>query len=302
MVLMRATFLFLIGSLFWQVTTRAQPALTPLEKDRARAMQLLRGADTVRQSMYWPHIKPADYFNNVRINIQEPLRMGTGSGTNFCAYGAVSYTSLMNEPARYAACMIDLYVKGEAFYRNIRLAPPLAIREAAGTLEYQGSLDTRPADQAWFLCLAHRFKGYLNFFNQRYQKGDENTVWAGTNLAKFNRMLRRLCKYKIGSHGFDIIRPGRRNLVAFFEEKLKQGEVYLYLNNSILRRKTHNRIRQKLPTHYVVLLGLTKNGEDLTSITYWDGEYKTLKELTNRQLRQVLFGYSWVKYKERNDD
>lgn len=297
---MREGLYTLITIFLVQITAQGQQQ--DIQAERARAIVLLKGADTISQSVYWPHIKPADYFKNVRQNIEYPLQLTTGSGTNFCSYGAVSYTSLMNEPERYAACMIDLYVKGEAYYRKVRLHPSQSIRESAGTMQYQGTLDTRPADQVWFLCLAHRFKGYLNFFNRRYQKGDENSMWAATNLAKFNRMLRRLCKYKVGSHGFDIIRPGRRNMVSFFEEKLKGGEVYLYLNNTILRRKTHNRIRQKLPSHYVVLLGITHEGDNLTTITYWDGDYKTVKEITNRQLRQVMFGYSWVKYKEQNDE
>ena len=298
----RYGFFILACILVLQNRLLSQPGTPQLEQERARALQLLSHTDTIRQSIHWPHVTPKSYFENVKKNISSPLLLSTGSGTNFCAFGAVSYTSLMNEPERYATCMVDLYIYGEALYRHVRLSPSRPIKEAAGTLTYQGSLDKRPADQVWFLTLADRFKGYLNIFNLRYHPGDENTMWAATNLAKFNRMLRRLCKYKIGSHGFDIIRPGRRNLTAFFTEKLKQGEVYLYLNNTILRRKTHNRIRQKLPSHYVVLLALTANAEGLTSIQYWDGEYRTIKELTSRQLRQVLFGYSWGKYKEKIDE
>ena len=101
--------------------------------------------------------------------------------------------------------------------------------------------------------LANKFKGYLNIFNLKYDALDENTMWAATNLAKFNRMLRRLCKYKINSRGSDLIRPKSNNIIASLTEKLSQGEVYLYLNNSILRKKNHNKIEKRIPTHYVAL-------------------------------------------------
>jgi len=168
-------------------------------------------------------------------------------------------------------------------------------------MTYQGDLDINPADQVWFLSLAHRFKGYLNFFNQRYSKGDENTIWASTNLAKFNRMLRKLCKYKVSSKGSDIIRPSIKDLPGFLKEKLAGGEVYMYLNNALLRKKNHNRVKKRIPTHYVALTEINYDDSRVV-IKYWDGGYKTLKEVSPGTLKHIIYGVSWVMYKEKTDE
>jgi hypothetical protein len=272
------------------------------EPERLQALAFLRSADTMQQSIHWPHVTPGAFLQNVRRNIEEPFKMNNGRNTNFCAYGAVSYTCLKNEPLRYAECMVELYRKGAARFRNIELRPSDSIRYAAGQIIYQGELDVNPADQMWLLCLAHRFKGYLNFFNRRYDRGDENTMWASTNLAKFNRMLRRLCKYKVGSRGSDILRPASKNIALFIKEKLEQGEVYLYLNNAVLRKKTHTRIRKRIPTHFVVLLEIDYREDGNSTVKYWDGGYKTVKEVSLGSLKNIIYGVSWVKYKERSDE
>lgn len=278
------------------------PGKTINEQERIKALELLQSADTLQQSVYWPHITPARFIANVKQNILQPLRLNNGRTTNFCAYGALSYTCLKNEPLRYTACMIDLYRNGQAMYRNVHLAPSEAIRNTAGTIIFQGEFDIHPADQVWFLSLAHRFKGYLNMFNRRYQPGDENTMWAATNLAKFNRMLRKLCRYKTSSRGSDLLRPSIKDLPRYLQEKMASGEVYLYLNNSVLRKKSHNRMRRRIPTHYVVLLSLEPKGNDMLTITYWDGDYKTIKEVTPASLKRIIYGISWVKYNEENNE
>ncbi len=281
---------------------RRVPAKTPDERQRREALAYLGSLDTLQQSSHWPHITPGQFLQDIRKNIVEPYAMNTGRSTNFCGYGAVSYTCLKNDPLLYTKCMVDLYRDGAAMFRNIRLEPSPAIKAAAGKMMYQGDLDIHPADQIWFLSLAHRFKGYLNFFNHRYDKGDENTMWAATNLAKFNRMLRKLCKYKVYSRGSDLIRPKPGNIIAYLQEKLAEGEVYLYLNNAVLRKKNHNRIQKRIPTHYVVLLEIKAEEGKETVIKYWDGGYKTLKEMTASSLKQIIYGISWVKYKEKAND
>lgn len=279
---------------------RRLPGKLANEPERLKALEFLRSADSIQQSIHWPFITPQAFLNNVIRNIEQPFKMNNGSNTNFCAFGALTYTCLRNEPLRYAKCMIDLYRNGQAMYRNILLSPSPAIRQSAGRMIFQGDLDIYPADQAWFLCLAHRFKGYLNFFNRKYQAGDENTMWASTNLAKFNRMLRKLCKYKVDSRGSDLVRPRSRNLTAFLKEKLGEGEVYLYLNNTVLRKKNHNRLQQWIPTHYVVLLEVMEEDKDTVMVKYWDGGYKTFRVVSLNSLKQVIYGISWVRYNERS--
>ncbi len=272
------------------------------EAGRIRALELVAGErNTLEQSSFWPHITPSAFLDNLKRNIEYPLKINNGRSTNFCAYGAITYTCLKNEPFRYTISMLNLYKNGESYYRQAILRPSQTIKDAAGLMMFQGDLDIQPADQMWFLCLAHRFKGYLNFFNKKYDKDDENTMWAATNLAKFNRMLRKMCKYKVQSKGSDLIKPKINNLPGFLEQKLKAGEVYLYLNNAILRKKNHNRIKRRIPTHYVALTSIEKTNDRIV-IKYWDGGYKTLKEVTLHSLKQIIYGVSWVNYKEENNE
>ncbi len=301
---MKLFFLFLILS--FSIITNGQNRRRNLDTSesgisRIKALEYIDSIKTLPQSSQWPNVKPEDFFENLRENIVHPLKLYAGRGTNFCGYAALTYTCLKNESLRYAKCMVNLYQNGFAKYRNINLSPTEKIKKAAGTMEYQGELDIRPADQMWFLCLANKFKGYLNIFNLKYDALDENTMWAATNLAKFNRMLRRLCKYKINSRGSDLIRPKSNNIIASLTEKLSQGEVYLYLNNSILRKKNHNKIEKRIPTHYVALTEI-KEVDNLVILKYWDGGYKTLKEISLSMLKQALYGITWVKYKELSDD
>jgi hypothetical protein len=293
--------LFLLSALTSSAQRRRVPDKLANEPERIKAMKLLADADTLQQSIHWPNIKPKEFLVNLKQNIEYPFKINTGRGTNFCAYGAITYTCFKNEPSRYIQCMLDLYRNGEAFYRDVKLTPSAAIKREAGLMIYQGDLDIHPADQVWFLCLANRFKGYLNSFNRRYNKGDENTLWASTNLAKFNRMLRRLCKYKVGSRGSDLFRPHSKNLPLFLEEKLSQGEVYIYLNNALLRKKNHNRVKKRIPSHYVVLMEIKYNDDGII-FKYWDGGYKTVKEVSLSSLKQIIYGISWVKYKEKNNE
>ena len=293
---------FVIISLAAVAQKKRVPQKEINEAGRLRALELVAGErNTLEQSSFWPHITPAAFLDNLKRNIEYPLRINNGRSTNFCAFGAITYTCLKNEPFRYTISMLNLYKNGESYYRLATFRPSQTIKDAAGLMMFQGDLDIQPADQMWFLCLAHRFKGYLNFFNKKYNKDDENTMWAATNLAKFNRMLRKMCKYKVQSKGSDLIKPKINNLPEFLEQKLNAGEVYLYLNNAILRKKNHNRIRKRIPTHYVALTGIEKINDRIV-IKYWDGGYKTLKEVTLHSLKQIIYGVSWVNYKEENNE
>lgn len=269
--------------------------------NRLKAIAFIDSVNKLPQSSFWPNVSPDEFLKNVKHNIEFPLKIYAGRETNFCAYAAVTYTCLKNEPLRYAKCMVDLYKNGFAMYRKVNLNPSENIKKAAGQMEYQGVLDINPADQMWFLCLAHKFKGYLNIFNLKYNAGDENTMWSATNFAKFNRMLRKLCRYKTKARGSDLIRPKSNNLPASLKEKLEHGEVFLYLNNAILRKKSHNKIEKRIPTHYVVLTEITEE-DNLVTLKYWDGGYQTLKQISLSMLKQIVYGITWVKYKEINDD
>src|SRR6187551_924064 len=93
------------------------------EPDRISALAFLSSVDTIQQSSHWPHVLPKDFLANVRRNIEDPYTFSTGRGTSFCAYGVISFTCLINEPYRYATCMVALYQNGVAKYRKVFFNP-----------------------------------------------------------------------------------------------------------------------------------------------------------------------------------
>lgn len=276
----------------------SRPAREFNEPERLKALDYLQKMDTLQKSTHWPNVNPGRFIANIKSNVENPYTFSTGRGTSFCSYGAVSYTCLKNEPYRYVVCMMELYKNGKANFRNVMLSPSDSVKVVAGTIRYQGDLDINPADQIWFLSLADHFKGYVNFFNKKYDRGDENTLWAASNLAKFNRMLRKMCKYKINSRGSDFFRPWISNKYEFIKQKMAEGEVYLYINNAVFRKKNHNLTQLIVPTHFIVLTSLEKNEKGEVVVKYWDGSYKTQKETSLRAFRKIIYGISWVKFQE----
>ena len=265
------------------------------------ALAYLDSVQTLSQSSYWVNVKPTIFLQNLKRNVQFPLQINTGRGTNFCAFAAVSYTCLLNEPLRYVQCMVTLYNNGEAYYRKVHLQPSSAILHAAGLIQFSGDLDNNPAEQIWFLTLANDFKCYLNWFNMKYEPGDENTRWAASSLHKFNRILRQLCKYKTYSKGSDLLLLNKASIVSTLQSKLQIGEVYLYLNNGLLRKKNHAKYKRLLPTHFVVLqkIYLDTNTNTIT-LQYWDGGYITIKEVAFKTFQKILYGYTYTKKNENS--
>jgi hypothetical protein len=195
------------------------------------------------------------------------------------------------DPLEYAKFMIELFEKGKASIGNEMFLPSTSIYKAAGTLIFKGPLDIKPADQLWFLCLADHFKGYLNYFNNTFQPGDEDRMWAAVNYAKFNRMIRKLFNYKVNAIGSDLIRPRVNDLFEYISEKLTTGTVFLFLDNRYLTKKQHSQFRPTAPTHFVTVLKIVKT-DDLITIVYWDYGGKTMQQLTPAFLKKIIFGIS----------
>ena len=137
--------------------------------------QAIAFIDTIMElppSKFWPNIKPSLFLQNLKTNIHQPGHIYPGNKTNFCGYTALTYLLLLDDPLGYAKLLIELYREGKASFLNTYFNPSLAVKKAAGLLKYQGILDIHPADQMWFLSLADHFKGYLNFFDHKYDPGD----------------------------------------------------------------------------------------------------------------------------------
>ncbi|MFT3677261.1 MAG: hypothetical protein QM781_15295 [Chitinophagaceae bacterium] len=265
---------------------------TPVDllPERALALAFLDSVGALPASPLWPNIDPVLYYENLRSFAFYPLRFYEGKGTNFCAYSAITYIPLNYDPEGFARFMVKLYLEGEARMGSVQFRPSKAVRKEAGLIKYKGALDINHAGQLWFLSLADRFKGYLNFFNRRFSKGDENTLWASTNFAKFNRMIRRLFGYKVKARGSDLIRPWIKDTYSYLQEGISKGPIFLYLNNRLLYKKKHEITRMGIPTHYVLLLDIYKTPDDKINIVYWDYGKKTLQQVTPRLLEKIIFG------------
>ncbi|HVU95143.1 MAG TPA: hypothetical protein VHE34_07970 [Puia sp.] len=259
-----------------------------------QALELIKNIKLPDSSIWWPNIKLNLFIENLKANITEPLKMYQGSNTNFCGYAAFSYLPLQDDPVGWTHFMLTLYLNGEAEWNNIVFRPSKEIHQAAGTLRFKGILDIRPADQLWFLALADHFRSYLNFFNRRFHPGSEDTFWAACNYGKFNRMIRQMLGWHVTAHGSDLFRPHFHDLFDYLTNCLQTGTTYLYVNNTYLHKKNHNKFRGSFPTHYIVLESITRlpGDGDRVDIIYWDYGGRTLRQVDLRFLKKILFGVS----------
>lgn len=257
------------------------------------AIAYLNGIKHLDSSKYWPNIDPVLLLQNLNASIRGPLKSFEGKNTNFCAYTALSYINVRYNPLGFAKFIIALYRDGEATMGKVLIKPGLRVRNAAGTMRYKGELDINHLGQMWFLSLADRFKGYINMLNKRYDEGDENTLWAGTNFRKFNRMLRRLFNYKVTGRGADLIRPHIKDIYDYLQVRLQRGTVFLFLNNRRLYKKNHEVSRFGVPTHYVVLTDIYKEADGRITIIYWDAGRKTLQQVTPELLNKIIYGVTY---------
>lgn len=265
--------------------------------EQTKAIEFLNLHVKIEQSNFWVNVKPALFIKNLRKNILQPLHIYAGSNTNFCAYAAISYSCINSDPLTYVMFMINLYNHGFANYKKIYFNPPEEVKNVAGLLKFKGELDVNEADQIWFLSLADRFKGYLNLLSYNYKLGAENSLWPATNFAKFNRMLHKLSNYTVETIGSDLVRPIFSDITFFLQEKLVENEqVFLYLNNAILYKKNHQKIKFRFPTHYVVLFNIEEI-EESVKIIYWDYGFKNQLILPKNIFTDIVFGVTWCNIK-----
>ena len=289
----RITLLILgLGTAFILQATPSRPITDSTQiSTQQQAIAFLDSLLKLDSSKHWPNVDPVLFLQNLRTFAITPLKFYEGKGTNFCAYSALTYIPLNHDPLGFSRFMVTLYQKGKAKMGKVIFRPSAAVKKEAGLLKYKGALDISPAGQIWFLILADHFKGYLNFFNRGFDKGDENTLWASTNFAKFNRMLRKLFDLKVHARGSDLIRPWVSDIYSYLSQLSKKGPVFLYLNNRLLYKKKHIvTTRFGIPTHFVLLLDIYKTPDNRINIIYWDYGKKTLQQVNSRLLRKIIFG------------
>jgi hypothetical protein len=264
-----------------------------------QAIEYVENIPELKSSAHWPNIKPDLFLKNLKHNIHNPISIYPGMGTNFCGYGALTYLFLQDDPLGYATLLMQLFKEGKTTFRNVVLDPSPAIKQEAGDLKYKGVLDINPAEQMWFLTLADHYKGYLNFFNLKYDEGDENRFWASVNFAKFNRMTKQLLHYDYHAIGADLMRPRIKNLYSYISEKMKTGTVVLFINNRIVHKKDHIQIKLQVPTHFIVAEKISIENNIITFI-YWDYGHRTQLQGSTAFFKRIVFGITWFTKKEVN--
>src|SRR5258707_4614041 len=88
-----------------------------------QALDLLKNTKLPDSSVWWPNIKGNLFLENLKANINFPLKIYQGSNTNFCGYAALSYLPLQNDPVTYTRFMLTLYLDGKATWNNIHFNP-----------------------------------------------------------------------------------------------------------------------------------------------------------------------------------
>lgn len=290
--------LFILFSVFLHAAPASSD--TAHKSTAAQALTYLNRISDLAQSRWWPNVAPDLLLQNLKTFATQPFAFYEGKATNFCSYSALTYIPLTYDPLGFAQFMIRLYKNGMATMGKDQFAPSRSVRAEAGLLKYKGSLDINAAGQIWFLTLADHFKGYVNRLNLRFQKGDENTLWAATNYAKFNRMLRRLFPGTVKARGSDLFKPHITGLPDFLEKKLQKGIVFLYLNNRKLHRNTHARPLVNMPTHYVLLTGIHRLPDEQIVFVYWDYGAKIVQQLPAQFLDNIIYGVTvWSPRKQK---
>lgn len=271
----------------------------PVTSTQQQAIAYLEKIKELKASEHWPNIKPALFLKNLKNNIYNPISIYPGSGTNFCGYGALTYLFLQDDPLGYITLLLQLYNEGKATFRNVLLDPSPAIKLEAGDLKYKGVLDINPAEQMWFLTLADHYKGYLNFFNRKFNPGDENRFWASVNFGKFNRMTKELLHYNSDAIGADLMRPRVASLYDYISERMKTGTVVLFINNRIVHKKDHIKIKLAVPTHFIVAEKISIQ-DDMITFIYWDYGHRTQLQVSTAFFKRIVFGITWFTKKDND--
>jgi hypothetical protein len=238
-------------------------------------------------------VKAHYFFSNIRKNILYPAKINQGASTNFCGYAAMTHLMITYYPELYVQQLLLLYRAGKADILHKTLTPSEAVRNAAGTLHNKGELDLLHADQLWFLTLADNFKGYMNIIDKKYDPGDENKIWAGTNYGKFNRMVKSFSDRPLTAAGSDFLRPMKSSFYEYMSRQLQEGIVVLYVNSKFLYPHKFTLFKLRAPTHFIVLYSLAET-DGMIDIKYWDYGLKTEQLITRKRLRKLIFGVTTI--------
>src|SRR5438045_96442 len=143
---LRRSVIVLTVLVFFCITkhSNAVPAVfqnTETTSTKQQALVFLNNIKDLSPSSFWPHIKPDLFLHNIKDNVQQPIGIYPGNGTNFCGYGALTYLFLQDDPLGYTKLLLQLYQEGKAHFGKAEFSPSEAIKKEAGRLRYKGILD-----------------------------------------------------------------------------------------------------------------------------------------------------------------
>ena len=97
--------------------------------------------------------------------------------------------------------------------------------------------------------------------------------------------------YHVQAVGSDLVRPWVNDMTAYLQKSIQDGLTVLYINNRIIHKKNHDKIKYSIPTHYVILESI-KSENNVVTLIYWDYGNRTQIQVSPKVLRKIIFGVS----------
>ena len=102
-------------------------------------------------------------------------------------------------------------------------------------------------------------------------------------------MINKMCGVHVKAVGSDLIKPWVKDVYSYLEKRIDSNIVSLYINNRIIHKKNHDKIRFSIPTHFIILRQIRKEG-NIVTLRYWDYGGETQLQITSRTLKKIIFG------------
>jgi hypothetical protein len=93
------------------------------------------------------------------------------------------------------------------------------------------------------------------------------------------------------------MRPKVGSLYDYISEKMKTGTIVLFINNRIVHKKDHIRLKLGVPTHFIVAEKISIENDTITFM-YWDYGRKTQLQVSTDFFKRIVFGITWFTKKE----
>ena len=110
-------------------------------------------------------------------------------------------------------------------------------------------------------------------------------------------MTKELLHYNSQARGADLMRPKVGSLYDYISERMKTCTVVLFINNRIVHKKDHIKIKLAVPTHFIVAEKISIEN-DMITFVYWDYGHRTQLQVSTAFFKRIVFGVSWFTKKD----